>query len=134
MSAIFVDSLKIFFKIFNLRFICHFNKHICCSLLEFTNTFVLSQSLKNLDVKLGTCSTLSPLFLIFDPIVFKGSLSSKPLFWIYNKELFDQIFGCIRNIVEFDVIKMEFAAFDLCKNFISILSLERKISTHKNIK
>jgi len=67
MSAIFIDSFEVFFKIFNLSLVSHFYKHICGSLLQFRNTFVFPESHESFYIELSTDTTLSSFLEIFHP-------------------------------------------------------------------
>lgn len=67
MSTVFINSFKVFFKIFNLSLVGHFDKHICSGLLQFRNTFVLSESHESIHIELSTDTTLSSFLEVFHP-------------------------------------------------------------------
>ena len=70
MSAILINLFKISPQFFNLAFICHLDQHVHGSLLEFTNTSVISEPIDSVGVELMSQVWTSSLFIEFDPWVF----------------------------------------------------------------
>jgi hypothetical protein len=72
-SAVLVDILEILSQFFNLAFICHFDKHVHGSLLEFADTFIISKPVYSIDIEL-VIVTLGKLLGVFYPRMSKDRL------------------------------------------------------------
>lgn len=68
-----------------------------------------------------------------EPRVLDGLLTGQAFLLIDNKKLGDQIFALFWDLLEFDVIEMEFCFLDLPEDLMWIGSLEWQVSRHKGV-
>jgi len=71
---------------------------------------------------------------VLEPLVLKCISSRESLLSVNNQKVSDQIENLRTASFEFFVIKVIFGVLNLVKYFISVFTLEWKITTHEDVK
>lgn len=139
-STIFVNSCEIRPQLFNLRLVCHFDKHIHGCFLEFTHTSERLESFQSwsvecrrLEIRIILVFHIICFFHHFHPWVTQRSSGSKSFAWVCHKQLWYQVFHFSCNYLELFMFKVIICILNFLENFPSILTLERQIPTHEYV-